>query len=224
MVQTPDCLHNSSCSFFLTKWTTICSGWQPAQLKHLISPWLAWLGALSAGLQTQESPVDSWLGHMPGLRATSPVGDMWEATKWHFSPSLSHTFPLSLKINKILKKQKQKQTFDFISLAPLYLVSAMWLPSYQWYVGGSLEGRHHSQNKKAKSSPGEIPSAFCICPDWNTDVMAGDTVTILQSWEWKPHAKDNRTESQKRPESMTTYLTCYISPTLPTYGPVMWEK
>ena len=44
--------------------------------------------------------------HTPGLWAWSPVGDVWEATThWCVSPSLSLSFPLSLKINKIFKNE-----------------------------------------------------------------------------------------------------------------------
>ena len=44
---------------------------------------------------------NSRLGHMPGLWSGSPVGSVWEATThWCFSPSLSPSLPLSLKINK----------------------------------------------------------------------------------------------------------------------------
>ena len=45
--------------------------------------------------------------HMPGLWARSPVGVAWEATThWCFSPSLSSSLPLSLKIYKIFKKKR----------------------------------------------------------------------------------------------------------------------
>ena len=44
---------------------------------------------------------DSQSGHIPALQARSPVGDAQEATThWCFSPSLSPTLPLSLKMNK----------------------------------------------------------------------------------------------------------------------------
>ena len=44
---------------------------------------------------------DSQSGHMPWLRAGSPVEDVWKATiHWCFSPSLFHSLPLSLKVNK----------------------------------------------------------------------------------------------------------------------------
>ena len=44
---------------------------------------------------------NSQSGHRPGLRARSPVGCTWEATThWCFSPSLSPSLPLSVKINK----------------------------------------------------------------------------------------------------------------------------
>ena len=40
---------------------------------------------------------DSQSGHMPGLRARSPVGGTWEVTThWCFSPSLSHSLPFYL--------------------------------------------------------------------------------------------------------------------------------
>ena len=50
-------------------------------------------------------PKGCWLysqsGHMAGLWARSPVGGAREATThWCFSPSLSPSLPLSLKINK----------------------------------------------------------------------------------------------------------------------------
>ena len=49
---------------------------------------------------------DSQSGHMPGLWARSPVGGTWEATMhWCFSPSLSPSLPLSLKINVFLKNE-----------------------------------------------------------------------------------------------------------------------
>ena len=51
---------------------------------------------------------DSQSGHMPGLPARSRVGGMWEATThWCFSPSLSPSLLLCLKINKILKNNKK---------------------------------------------------------------------------------------------------------------------
>ena len=52
----------------------------------------------------------SQLGHMPGLQARSPVGGIWEATThWCFSPSLSPSLLLSLKINNFLKDNREKR-------------------------------------------------------------------------------------------------------------------
>ena len=55
---------------------------------------------------------DSHSGHVPGLWARSPVGDVWETTDWWsmFShtpifPFLSPSFPPFLKINIFLKKK-----------------------------------------------------------------------------------------------------------------------
>ena len=45
--------------------------------------------------------LDSQSGHMPRLQAKSPVrGTQETTTHWSFSPSLSLSFPLSLKVNK----------------------------------------------------------------------------------------------------------------------------
>ena len=50
------------------------------------------------------------VGHMPELLARSPVGGTGEATtQWCFSPSLSPTLPLSLKINKIWRRRRNEK-------------------------------------------------------------------------------------------------------------------
>ena len=41
---------------------------------------------------------NSWSAHMPGLQANSPVEGVRQATNWCFSPSLSPSLPLSLKL------------------------------------------------------------------------------------------------------------------------------
>ena len=58
-------------------------------------------------LQSKHHQFDSHSGHMPGLRAWSPVGGSFERqlmdvslTHGSFSPFLSSYFPLSLKIKK----------------------------------------------------------------------------------------------------------------------------
>ena len=66
-------------------------------------PWLVWFSELSIGLWTERSQS----GRMPGLRARSPAGGMRDAStlpQCCFSPSLSPFLPISLKVNKILKK------------------------------------------------------------------------------------------------------------------------
>ena len=51
--------------------------------------------------EPKDRQFDSQSGHMPGLQARIPVGGTWEATTHGcFSPSLSPSLPLSLKINK----------------------------------------------------------------------------------------------------------------------------
>ena len=69
-----------------------------------IRPWLVWLNGLSGSLWTKGSPVRFPVRAMPGMWARAPVGGSQEAsTHWCSSPSLSRSFPLSLKINKILR-------------------------------------------------------------------------------------------------------------------------
>ena len=96
--------------------------WFPDLHTHQIRPEVLWAEVLCYSGQRrekQDSPgwcgsvdwvltceprghwFDSQSGHMPWLQARSPVGGMWEATThWCFSPSLSPSLPLSLKINK----------------------------------------------------------------------------------------------------------------------------
>ena len=70
-------------------------------LKTKSSP--GWCGSVDWVLdwETKGHWFNSQSGHMPGLQARSPVGGVWEATTyWCFSPSLSPSLLLSLKINK----------------------------------------------------------------------------------------------------------------------------
>ena len=62
-----------------------------------------WCGSVDWALACK--PKGCWFGsqsgHMPGLQARSPVGDAWETTThWCFSPSLSPSLPLCLKIKE----------------------------------------------------------------------------------------------------------------------------
>ena len=72
-----------------------------------------WCG--SVGWASAHKPKGHWYdsrsGHMPGLWARSPVGGIWERQlidvsleHCFFSPTLSPSLPLSLKINKIFQK------------------------------------------------------------------------------------------------------------------------
>ena len=74
----------------------------PQVLKLQVHP--GWCGSVDwvpASLWTKGCQFNSQSGHMPGLQARTPVRGTWEATTHCcFSPSLSPSFPLSLKINK----------------------------------------------------------------------------------------------------------------------------
>ena len=59
-----------------------------------------WIECQPKGLQ-----VNSWSGYIPWLRARSPFGGVREATDQCFSPSLSPSLPLSLKIKKKKKEE-----------------------------------------------------------------------------------------------------------------------
>ena len=72
-----------------------------------------WCGSVNWALacEPKGDQCDSQSRHMPGLWTRSPVGGVWETTThWWFSPSLSSSLPLSLKLYKILKKKKKKKT------------------------------------------------------------------------------------------------------------------
>ena len=57
--------------------------------------------------------LDSQSGHMPGLQARSPVGGTGDTTThWCFTPSLSPSLPLSLKVNKLYLLKKRKQYIE----------------------------------------------------------------------------------------------------------------
>ena len=71
-----------------------------------------WCGSVDWALACK--PKGHWfhsqLGHMPGWWAKCSVGGVWEVTThWWFSPSLSPSFSLSLKINKLIKLKKNKR-------------------------------------------------------------------------------------------------------------------
>ena len=64
-------------------------------------PWLLWLVDWVPACEPKGHQFNSQSGHIPGLQARSPVGGAWEATAhWCFSPCLSPSLPLCLKINK----------------------------------------------------------------------------------------------------------------------------
>ena len=56
-----------------------------------------WCG--SVGRVSSFEPADFWSQHTPGFEASFPAGGVQEATNQCFSPSLSSSLPLSLKIN-----------------------------------------------------------------------------------------------------------------------------
>ena len=61
-----------------------------------------WCGSVdwAPACKPKSHRFSSQSGHTPGLRARSPVGDVWEVTThWCFSPSFSPSLPLCLKIN-----------------------------------------------------------------------------------------------------------------------------
>ena len=95
---------------------------------------------------------DSHPGHMPGLWATSPVGGMREATThWCFSSSLFPSFPLSLKINKIFKREIKSLLHHFQKLLLTMFLKikfhqhflsptrdcASWQESWKYVIGAS---------------------------------------------------------------------------------------
>ena len=78
-------------------------------IKMMISP--GWCGLVDRVLACKPKgcSFDSQPGHMPGLQAGPPMGGAREATTQRcFSPSLSPSCPLSLKITKSIKSLKKR--------------------------------------------------------------------------------------------------------------------
>ena len=69
--------------------------------KHCSGPGWCDSGDWAPACKPKGCWFNSQSGHMPGLQARSPIGGTCEATTlWCFSPSLSPSLPLPLKINK----------------------------------------------------------------------------------------------------------------------------
>ena len=84
--------------------------------------WCGSVGWVPAGLWTKGSPV-----RLPGLWARSPVRGAWEVTTHgYFSPSLSSSFPLCLKIKKIFGKKKQYATLKSRDRTVVFVGRKIW--------------------------------------------------------------------------------------------------
>ena len=80
-------------SIWSTKTSQNCPGWCGS---------VGWVWAC----KPKGCEFDSQSQHMLGLLVRYPVGGAWEATiHWCFSPSLSSSFPPSLKINELKNKK-----------------------------------------------------------------------------------------------------------------------
>ena len=81
-------------------WNLTRYDWFPHKKRQFGSGWCGSVDWVQA-CEPKGCWFDSQSGHMPGLLARSPVGGMRKATTpWCFSPHLSPSLSLSLKINK----------------------------------------------------------------------------------------------------------------------------
>ena len=95
----------------------------PKKIKNIR---LVWLSGLSASLWTKGSLVRFPVGYMPGLLASSSVkGEQEATTYWCFSPFLSPSFPLSLKINKILRKKHLKNNIRECQIFKMFKITLL---------------------------------------------------------------------------------------------------
>ena len=87
----------------------LCLGWKQKHTLYFLESTFfktyfvfGWCGSVDwvPACKPEGCQFDSQLGCMPAVRARSPVGAVQEATTHCFSPSLSSSLPLSLKINK----------------------------------------------------------------------------------------------------------------------------
>ena len=77
--------------------------------KYICGPWLVWLSGLSAGLQTKRSLVWFPVRAHAWVAGQVPSWGSARTTDRCFSPSISPSLPLSLKINIYnLKKKRRK--------------------------------------------------------------------------------------------------------------------
>ena len=100
----------------VTPWKDLLPGVCPTRLGHLnteSSPQQAWFGWLGVIPQRERSQFDSRSGCAP------------EATDWCFSPSLSPSFPLSLKTNKQTNKPLKKILIPQLPLKSISLMEAV---------------------------------------------------------------------------------------------------
>ena len=91
------------CKMVQSLWKTI---WQfLTKLNILFPPWQVWLSWLGIATKQKVARLIPGQGTCLGFRFSPQLGHIQEATDQCFSPSLSPSFPFSLKIkNKIFKK------------------------------------------------------------------------------------------------------------------------
>ena len=108
---------------------------------------------------------DSQSGPMRGLWARSPVGGVWEATTHQcFSPSLSPSLPLSLKVREIksfLKNHKKRR----------YVVTVMGVSEVNFVV--ALLCLQRSSAQRSYSTNGELPG-----------IPQASTFSTQRTWSW----------------------------------------
>ena len=102
-----------------------------------------WLSRLSASLQTKGSPVWFPLRAHAWVEARCPVVGIWAATTrwyWGFSPSLSPSLPLCLKINKYISKSFEKHSLNIFIFTGFKFLSSDCIVSgisgcaaFDWY-------------------------------------------------------------------------------------------
>ena len=106
-----------------------------AQIKEDCHP--SWCGSVdwAPACKLKGHQFDSQSGHMPGLRARSPVGGLQEATMHHTLMFLSLSFsllsPLSKKVNKIFFKKDCCHTSAKI-LRSISFESSIFIKKKSW--------------------------------------------------------------------------------------------
>ena len=145
-----------------------------------------WLNGLSTGLRNERLPVRflvrarAWVaGQVPSWGCAR--GNKIDVSLTHgcFSPSLSPSLPLSLKVNKIFKKRERGRRYKSNWNAELQDCYLPWFIFHLYILPGGLKipgfnttypmthWLHHTRAASQNSNTNASPTRLCLKPAYN---------------------------------------------------------